>query len=163
MTQCPFCSAPIKKEAKFCPQCGQPAHAQRTRSPHASSVPAWAYVTTVVALGIGIWGAYQAGVASATSDRAPSSPMAVSPTPPAGMIPPAEANPYAGDPRVEAVASRFLCSCGNCGGDTVWVCDCTHPKGAMEVKAFIARHLSSGKSVDDVISLVKAQYGGFIK
>lgn len=117
------------------------------------------YVTTVVALCVGMWGAYEAGSSRSAGGPAPS----MTPQTSAPVMPPPSVNSRPGDPRIEAIASRFLCSCGNCGDDTVWACDCEHPNGALEVKGFIANQLAQGTSVDAVTELVKKKYGGFIR
>lgn len=59
------------------------------------------------------------------------------------------------------IFSAFRCNCGKCGIDELKDCDCSHPKGAQEVKKFIDEKISSNKyTVQDVIELVNSKYGG---
>lgn len=46
---------------------------------------------------------------------------------------------------VRAIAEHYYCPCGNCTGHSVAACDCTHPRGAMEIKAWIASLLNHGE------------------
>lgn len=59
------------------------------------------------------------------------------------------------------IYSAFICNCGKCGIDELKDCNCTHPKGAQEVKKFIDEKISTNKyTVQDVIELVNSKYGG---
>lgn len=59
------------------------------------------------------------------------------------------------------IYSAFKCNCGKCGIDELKDCDCSHPKGAQEVKRFIDENISTSKyTVQEVIELVNRKYGG---
>jgi len=59
------------------------------------------------------------------------------------------------------VFSHFTCPCGQCGIDELLYCDCSHPKGAREVKKYVDDLIRSNtKSVKDVVEAVDAKYGG---
>ncbi len=59
------------------------------------------------------------------------------------------------------IFSAFRCNCGKCGIDELKDCDCSHPKGAQEVKKFIDEKISANKyTVQEVIELVNSKYGG---
>lgn len=59
------------------------------------------------------------------------------------------------------IYSAFMCNCGKCGIDELKDCNCSHPKGAKEVKNFIDEKISTNKyTVQDVIELVNSKYGG---
>lgn len=59
------------------------------------------------------------------------------------------------------IFSAFMCNCGKCGIDELKDCDCSHPRGAQEVKKFIDEKISTNKyTVQDVIELVNSKYGG---
>lgn len=59
------------------------------------------------------------------------------------------------------IFSAFKCNCGQCGIDELKDCNCSHPKGAQEVKKFIDEKISTNKyTVQDVIELVNSKYGG---
>lgn len=62
--------------------------------------------------------------------------------------------------RVE-VFSRFKCPCGQCGIDELKDCNCNHPRGATEVKAFIDEKIREGTfTVAQLIGEVEKKYGG---
>jgi cytochrome c-type biogenesis protein CcmH/NrfF len=62
--------------------------------------------------------------------------------------------------RVE-IFSHFQCPCGQCGIDELKECECSHPRGAKEVKAFIDKKITEGKyTIADLISEVEKTYGG---
>jgi hypothetical protein len=59
------------------------------------------------------------------------------------------------------IYSAFRCNCGKCGIDELKDCDCSHPRGAQEVKKFIDENISTNKyTVQEVIELVNSKYGG---
>ena len=59
------------------------------------------------------------------------------------------------------IYSAFMCNCGKCGIDELKDCNCSHPRGAQEVKKFIDEKISTNKyTVQDVIELVNSKYGG---
>ncbi len=59
------------------------------------------------------------------------------------------------------IFSAFRCNCGKCGIDELKDCNCSHPKGAQEVKKFIDENISANKyTVQQVIELVNSKYGG---
>lgn len=58
------------------------------------------------------------------------------------------------------IFSRFRCPCGQCGTQELKDCDCGHPRGAREVKAFIDSKIAEAKyTVGGVLSEVELKYG----
>jgi hypothetical protein len=61
----------------------------------------------------------------------------------------------------DEILGHFKCACGKCGMDDLSACICQHPRGAVEVKAFVDRTIEGGKiSVAQIITLVDQKYGG---
>lgn len=61
--------------------------------------------------------------------------------------------------RIE-IFSRFKCPCGQCGIDELKDCNCNHPRGAQEVKAFVDERIREAKyTVAQLISDVERKYG----
>lgn len=58
--------------------------------------------------------------------------------------------------KVIEVASKFTCSCGSCGEESLETCVCAK---AEEERNFIRHELNSGKSVSQAILSVEARYG----
>ncbi len=59
------------------------------------------------------------------------------------------------------ILSYFQCPCGQCPSLELSDCNCTHPRGATEVKAFIDKKLTEGKySVAELVAEVDRVYGG---
>jgi cytochrome c-type biogenesis protein CcmH/NrfF len=62
--------------------------------------------------------------------------------------------------RLEILA-RFKCACGQCGIDELKDCNCSHPRGAKEVKTFVDERIREGTyTVAQIIDIVDATYGG---
>lgn len=62
------------------------------------------------------------------------------------------------------IISHFNCPCGQCGPDKLAECDCTHPKGALEVKRFIDDTIAQNRySTAEIVDLVQNRYGGKIR
>ena len=60
---------------------------------------------------------------------------------------------------VLAIAEHYNCPCGNCDGDSVAACDCTHPGGAMETKGWIASMLNHGESQEAIDAALVNRFG----
>lgn len=61
--------------------------------------------------------------------------------------------------RVE-IFSHFTCACGQCSIDELKECECNHPRGAQEVKAFVDERIREAKyTVAQLISDVERKYG----
>lgn len=61
----------------------------------------------------------------------------------------------------QEIYSHFKCPCGQCGIDELKDCNCNHPKGAQEVKAFTVGKIRDGKyTVADVMGEIEKKYGG---
>lgn len=59
------------------------------------------------------------------------------------------------------IISAFNCPCGKCGVDELKDCDCSHLRGAKEVKGFIDKIITESKySASEIISIVNNKYGG---
>ena len=59
-----------------------------------------------------------------------------------------------------AIASRFTCACGQCQDMNLAQCDCDHPRGAVEMKAFIEYEISQKHhTVAEIEKSVAYEYG----
>lgn len=59
------------------------------------------------------------------------------------------------------ILSHFYCSCGKCGKDDLKDCDCSHPGGAKEIKAFVDKKINEKTyTVDQLITAIENIYGG---
>ncbi|KAB2881367.1 hypothetical protein F9K33_01090 [bacterium] len=61
------------------------------------------------------------------------------------------------DVRVTKIASKFICSCGSCGGEPLDLCSCEH---AVKVRQYIQEYLLNNKSEDQIVALISKSYGG---
>lgn len=62
--------------------------------------------------------------------------------------------------RIE-IFSHFKCPCGQCGIDELKDCDCSHPRGAQEIKGYVDTQIQTGtQTVAQVITEVEQRYGG---
>ncbi|MCH7636405.1 MAG: hypothetical protein IIA12_01885, partial [Proteobacteria bacterium] len=63
-----------------------------------------------------------------------------------------------------AVVSRFTCACGECQDHALSACDCDHPRGAVEMKAFIDHKISQQRhTVDELVRAVAYEYGHLVE
>ncbi|MGB9773043.1 MAG: zinc-ribbon domain-containing protein [Bacteroidota bacterium] len=61
------------------------------------------------------------------------------------------------------IFSHFKCPCGQCAIYALQDCNCTHPRGALEVKSFVDGKISENKfTIAQIISMVQEKYGGRI-
>jgi len=59
------------------------------------------------------------------------------------------------------ILSHFRCPCGQCQIDELLRCDCTHPRGATEIKRFVDDRIAEHKfSKQELIAEVESAYGG---
>jgi len=59
------------------------------------------------------------------------------------------------------IISQFECICGQCTIKELTECNCTHPKGAIEVKGFIDQLIAGNEfTVNRIIEKVDNKYGG---
>jgi hypothetical protein len=62
------------------------------------------------------------------------------------------------------ILSHFECPCGQCGMLELAECNCTHPKGATEVKLFVDAQIDYQKyTVNDIVEMVEKKYGHKIR
>jgi cytochrome c-type biogenesis protein CcmH/NrfF len=62
------------------------------------------------------------------------------------------------------IASQFICPCGQCQDHALSECDCRHPKGATEIKAFIQYKISQKRhTAEEIVKAVAGEYGRQIK
>lgn len=62
-----------------------------------------------------------------------------------------------------AITSRFTCACGQCQEDALSECDCSHPRGAVEMKAFIAYLISQQRhTTEQIVEAVSYEYGHLV-
>ena len=63
-----------------------------------------------------------------------------------------------------AVVSRFTCACGEFQDHALSACDCDHPRGAVEMKAFIDHKISQQRhTVDELVRAVAYEYGHLVE
>ncbi len=63
-----------------------------------------------------------------------------------------------------AIISSFSCTCGQCEIEALKDCECSHPGGAQEVKAFIDLKIGEGKYTrENIVEIVDARYGNRIR
>jgi len=59
------------------------------------------------------------------------------------------------------IITQFECSCGQCNIKELSECNCTHPKGAIEVKGYIDQLIAGNDlTVSQIIEKVDNKYGG---
>lgn len=59
------------------------------------------------------------------------------------------------------ILSHFRCPCGQCGMGELKDCECSHPKGATEVKAFVKKKINEGRfTVNQLIDEIDNTFGG---
>ena len=59
------------------------------------------------------------------------------------------------------VLSHFRCPCGKCGMENLAECECDHPHGGKEVRAFLDQKLSDKNySQDQLVAEIEKTYGG---
>ncbi len=62
---------------------------------------------------------------------------------------------------LDRIIAEFRCPCGQCGWDELKDCDCGHPRGAKEVKAFIQQRIAEGnRTAEEIVKEVERVYGG---
>ncbi|NOX36771.1 MAG: zinc-ribbon domain-containing protein [Calditrichaeota bacterium] len=155
---CPNCGEENLPEARYCVSCGtriasearspknrgkrskgreQPVHSSRT------------FLLTLAAI-VGLF--FVAILLVKQSDQTNYSRNASSPV----------VNPTVADPATEAlvvaVAEKFICACGGCPQLDLVDCDCD---AATRQKNYIREQLQQGRSMEEVIAMVKTTFGGF--
>lgn len=59
------------------------------------------------------------------------------------------------------ITEQFKCPCGQCNVEELKDCNCSHPRGATEVKSFITSKINANTyTVNQIISMVNKTYGG---
>lgn len=85
----------------------------------------------------------------------------------ASATPPAPAKPSGGiatEADASWIASRFVCPCGQCQDHALSECNCKHPKGATEIKAFIQYKISQKRhTAEEIVKAVAGEYGHQVK
>ncbi len=62
------------------------------------------------------------------------------------------------------ITSQFICPCGQCQDHALSECDCKHPKGATEIKAFIQYKISQKRhTAEEIVKAMAGEYGHQIK
>lgn len=62
------------------------------------------------------------------------------------------------------IASRFICPCGQCQDHALSECNCKHPKGATEIKAFIQYKISQKRhTAEEIVKAVAGEYGNQVQ
>lgn len=59
--------------------------------------------------------------------------------------------------RVVEIASKFICACGSCSGESLEICTCEH---ANKMRQVISDYLLEEKSPDQIVTLLARSYGG---
>lgn len=58
------------------------------------------------------------------------------------------------------IFSHFNCPCGQCGVDELKDCNCRHPRGATEVKAFVDKKIAEKRyTIAQLIEMTEQKYG----
>lgn len=140
--KCQKCNHTVTRKSKFCPHCGSPiVPRSSSRKRPATSRPYLAYAIVFGLLGL-LLGVVITKFSEADQQPAP------------GHNHPLDIQSAA----VLDIAKEFHCFCGTCD-DRLDVCDCTHPKGAEEVKGFIAQKLQEGHKKKHIVEMVQQAYG----
>lgn len=64
----------------------------------------------------------------------------------------------------KSIEQHFICACGECQDHVLSECTCDHPRGAKEMKAFIAYKISQKRfAIEDIVKSVAYEYGHFIE
>ncbi len=154
---CPNCGEENLPEARYCVSCGTriareaktKAFRQKGRrmapSPHSSRI----FILTLAAI-VGLF--FVAVLLVKQSNNG-----SIRPGAPESIMNPALSDP-ATEALVMAVAEKFICACGGCPQLDLVECECD---AAVRQKNFIREQLQEGRSMEDVIAMVKTTYGGF--
>ncbi len=144
--KCPQCNRTVTRKSKFCANCGSSivhrAAAKKESKPkfQAGYVVALLLVGALVGYGVSkISSNNQSDRSSSTFSSNGSS---------------ATLNAQIFD-----IAKEFNCPCGTCE-HSLEVCTCEHPKGATEIKSFIAQQLNQTHKKPHIVEMVQAKYGG---
>ncbi|RKX75753.1 MAG: hypothetical protein DRP87_13780 [Spirochaetes bacterium] len=152
---CPNWKKTLPPGSKFCSNCGtkigKPVKAHESQSRKKRGVRTEVFVIAIVvvllagAAGYAIYSA-SGGFGSNRSSTLPST--AQNPSTPLPSF----------SPQVEEIAAYFFCPCGAC--DLILAeCHCDEPRGAIEVKSYISKLVSSGLSREEIIKEVETEYG----
>ncbi len=145
--KCHHCNRTVTRKSKFCPNCGEPV-APRTRAETESARSQLPLGWAIALLGVGIVIGIAVVKFGGDASEAPPVVAPLSSTDALGWHSPA----------VQDIAREFQCFCGTCE-DRLDVCDCDHPKGAVEVKSFIAQKLREGHKKPHIVEMVQEAYG----
>jgi len=156
---CPVCNSYVPYDSHFCTCCGadmtkqhQAPSAQskrmekKKRRNEVGSKRLWNPAVVIVGIFIG-------GVLCIAGFKwllSPNAPGTVS----AGSV--RSADP-ALEAKVQAIAAKFVCSCGSCDKLSLDTCTC---KTAVEERQFIRSYLHQGQSVNQTIAAVKSTFDG---
>lgn len=77
-------------------------------------------------------------------------------TPPQGMTQVRRANPDV-EAQVGKIASRFVCACGRCEGESLDACTC---ETAVTARKMIQASLDKGQSVPEIEAAIESAFGG---
>ncbi len=156
---CPWCDSYVPYGSNFCPCCyaditNQPqalaSQSKRTekkkRRNEVGSKRLWNPAVVMVVLFIG-------GVLCIAGFKllfSPSAPDRASARSAGSADPALEA-------RVQAIAAKFVCSCGSCGELPLDTCTCDT---AVQERQFIRNYLQQGQSPEQAIAAVRTTFGG---
>lgn len=142
--KCQSCHQTVTRKGQYCPNCGTPIIPRSSQNqPALQSKP----IKLVSALALIAAGAlvgfliFKFAGSDSGSENNADFPLALQ------------------SPAVLEVAKEFACPCGNCN-DALDTCTCDHPKGAFEVKGFIAQQLAAGHKKPHIVEMVQQKYGG---
>lgn len=143
--KCEKCGRTITKKSKFCPYCGTLV-TPKTGSKKEVSRSSFSVGYAVIFIGIGIILGYSIFKFTSTSqpNSVSSSFQKTLPVQSAAVL---------------DIAREFMCPCGSCN-DSLDDCTCDMPRGAVEVKSFIAQKLQENHKRAHIIEMVQEKYGG---
>ncbi len=142
--KCQNCQQTVIRKSHYCPNCGAPVvpRSSQHQPTHKSKSLTVGY--TVALVGVGMLAGFlifKFGTSESGSENNANVPAALQ------------------SAAVLDVAREFMCPCGNCN-DPLDTCTCDHPKGAFEVKGFIAQQLAAGHLKPHIVEMVQQKYGG---
>jgi hypothetical protein len=144
--KCQTCHQTVARKSRYCANCGAPVVPRSSqRQPAEKSKPlTTGYAAALVGAGVLVgFLIFKFGISNSGSEDNADIPAALQ------------------SAEVLDVAQGFMCPCGKCS-DRLDVCTCDHPKGAFEVKGFIAQQLAVGHMKPHIVEMVQKKYGGHI-
>ncbi|MFQ6116163.1 MAG: zinc-ribbon domain-containing protein [bacterium] len=144
--KCQNCHHTVTRKSKFCPNCGTPIAARKSRPQQSKTQLPLGYALVLVMLGILIGFLIFKYTSNSGTDFSQTT---------TGI----QGSQAIQSAAVLDIAQEFMCPCGSCS-DPLDVCNCDHKNGALEVKSFIAQKLREGHKKPHIVEMVQEKYGG---